>query len=157
MLASCLLVAGCASGTPGSRPASPPAPQAPAASPTTPLQVGGSVRQAPVTGTQTYVGTVPGTGAFITIVTQGTRARGYLCDGTLGRPVTLADWFAGPVRGATLDAVSPQHHVRLAVRLGMHAATGTITLPGSRVFSLPPPESAAEGPGCPRPPGGWPG
>ena len=90
--------------------------------------------QALVTGARTYLGAVPGTSALIAIVTQGTRVRGYLCDGTPGRAVTLADWFTGPVRGDTLDAVSAQHHVRLAARLGGHAVTGTITLPGGRVL-----------------------
>ena len=87
-----------------------------------------------VTGARTYLGAVPGTGALIAIVTQGTRARGYLCDGIVGRAVMLADWFAGAVRGGTLDAVSGQHYVRLAAQLGAGAATGTIILPGARVF-----------------------
>jgi hypothetical protein len=69
---------------------------------------------------------------FIAIVTRGSRARGYLCDGTVGQAVTLAEWFAGPVRGGTLDAVSSQHHVRLAARLGGRAATGTIACPAAR-------------------------
>jgi hypothetical protein len=129
VLASCLLMAGCGSAGSGSGLASP---AAASVSPTTPLVVGGVL----VTGARTYLGTVPGTGALIAIVTQGTRARGYLCDGIPGRAVTLADWFAGPIRGGTLDAVSSQHHVRLAARLGGRAATGTITLPGGRVVSF---------------------
>jgi hypothetical protein len=48
--------------------------------------------------------------------------------------VTLADWFTGQVRDGTLDAVSGQHHVQLAARLGGRAVTGSITLPGGRVF-----------------------
>ena len=84
-----------------------------------------------VTGTRSYLGAVPGTSALIAIVNQGTRARGDLCDGTPGRAVTLADWFTGPARGGTLHAVSSQHHFRLIARLGGHAVTGTITLPGS--------------------------
>ena len=134
VLAGCLLAAGCGSARSGSGLASPAATSArpaPAAGPTTPLVMGG---QALVTGARTYLGAVPGTGALIAIVTQGTRARGYLCDGIPGRAVTLADWFIGPVRGGTLDAVSSQHHVRLAARLGRHAVTGTITLPGGRAL-----------------------
>lgn len=138
VLAGCLLVIGCGSAGSGSglaatsaRPAATSASPAPAAGPTAPLVMGG---QALVTGTRTYLGAVPGTTALIAIVTQGTRARGYLCDGTPGRAVTLADWFTGPVRAGTLDAVSSQHHVRLAARLGAHALTGTITLPGGRVL-----------------------
>ena len=127
VLAGCLLMAGCESAGSGSGLASP---AAVPASPTAPLVVGGVL----VTGDWTYLGAVPGTSALIAIVTQGTRARGYLCDGTPGRAVTLADWFTGPVRGGTLDAVSSQHHVQLAARLGGRAATGTITLPGGRVF-----------------------
>jgi hypothetical protein len=108
-----------------------------------------------VTAARTYLGAVPGTGALIAIVTQGTSARGYLCDGTPGRAVTLADWFTGQVRDGTLDAVSGQHHVRLAARLGGRAVTGSITLPGAGSSRSPPPWlRAADRPDCMRPPAG---
>ena len=129
-LASCLLAAACGSAGTGSGPASP----------TTPLVMGG---QTLITGTRTYLGAVTGTGALIAIVTRGTRARGYLCDGIPGHAVTLADWFTGPVRGGALDAASRQHHVQLAAQLGGQAAAGTITLPGGRTF----PFTAALAPG----------
>ena len=133
-LAGCLLVAACGSAGTGSgpaRPAAAPARTTAPASSTTPLLMGGQVL---ITGTRTYLGAVTGTGALIAIVTRGARARGYLCDGIPGRAVTLADWFAGPVSGGVLDAVSGQHRVQLAARLGALAATGTITLPGGRTF-----------------------
>ena len=132
--AGCLLLAGCGSAGSGSGPTAPAATSARptlAAGPATPLVMGG---QALVTGARTYLGAVPGTSALIAIVTQGARARGYLCDGTPGRAVTLAEWFTGPVRGGILDAVSSQHHVQLAARLSGQAVTGTITLPGGRVL-----------------------
>ncbi|HLK76657.1 MAG TPA: hypothetical protein VKU77_23825 [Streptosporangiaceae bacterium] len=132
--AGCLLLAGCGSAGSGSGPPTPTATSATptlVAGPATPLVMGG---QALVTGARTYLGAVPGTRALIAIVTQGTSARGYLCDGVPGRAVTLADWFTGPVRGGILDAVSSQHHVQLAARLSRQAVTGTIMLPGSRVL-----------------------
>ena len=82
VLAGCPLLAGCGSGGSGSEPPAPAAPSARpalAAGPATPLVMGG---QALVTGARTYLGAVPGTSALIAIVTQGTSARGYLCDGT---------------------------------------------------------------------------
>ena len=90
----------------------------------------------PVAGTLTYLGTVAGTEALIGITVHGTRARAYMCDGVLGRAVTLADWFTGAVRGGTLDAVSGEHRVRLAARLGGLAATGTITLADGRAYEF---------------------
>ena len=101
-------------------------------SPAAPLVMG---EQVLVTGARTYLGAVPGTGALIAIVTRGTRARGYLCDGIVGRAVTLADCVRrrGPRRHLG-TRISGQHYVRLAAQLGAGAATGTIILPGARVF-----------------------
>jgi hypothetical protein len=107
-LAGCIVMAGCG-------------PARPAAAPAAALA---AVAPHRVTGTAAYLGAVPGTGALIAITVQGTGARGYLCDGVPGRAVRLADWFTGPVRRATLEAVSSQHHIRLAARPGPRAAAG---------------------------------
>ncbi|HEV2253678.1 MAG TPA: hypothetical protein VGS06_10825 [Streptosporangiaceae bacterium] len=124
-MAGHVLTAGC--GTP--RPATAAASAAPAGT----LLVG-ALR--PVAGTLTYLGTVAGTEALIGITVHGTRARAYMCDGVLGRAVTLADWFTGAVRSGTLDAVSGEHRVRLAARLGGLTATGTITLADGRAYEF---------------------
>jgi hypothetical protein len=138
-LAGCLLAAGCAQARPGAGPASPASTPAPTAT----LAVGVPHR---VPGGATYLGTITGTGALIGIAVQGTRARAYLCDGTPGRAVTLADWFSGPVRGGTLDAVSSQHRARLSARLGALVATGTITLADGRAYGFSAPLAAPGGP-----------
>jgi hypothetical protein len=133
-MAGHVLTAGC--GT--SRPATAPASAAPAGT-----LLAGALR--PVAGTATYLGAIAGTEALIGITVHGMRARAYMCDGMPGRAVTLADWFTGPVRRGTLYAVSSQHRVRLAARLGDLTATGTITLADGRVYEFTAPLAAPGG------------
>ena len=117
------------------RPATAPASAAPAGT-----LVAGALRA--VAGTVTYLGRAAGTEALIGITVHGRRARAFMCDGMPGRAVTLADWFTGKVCGGTLDAVSGQHRVRLAVRLGGLTAAGTITLADGLVCEFTAPLAA---------------
>ena len=99
----------------------------------------------PLAGTAIYPGTVTGAAALIGITVHGTRARAYVCDGMPGWAVTLADWFTGPVRAGTLDAVSGQHRVRLAARLGGLTASGTVTLADGQIYRFTAPLAAPGG------------
>jgi len=99
----------------------------------------------PLAGTAIYPGTVTGAAALIGITVHGTRARAYVCDGMPGWAVTLADWFTGPVRAGTLDAVSGQHRVRLAARLGGLTASGTVTLADGQIYRFTAPLAASGG------------
>ena len=146
-VAACFLLAGCG----GAQPAST-APGRPAGSSGVAGVAGGPAglaslatvpvvdkRQVSSPAARTYLGAVGGTRALIGLVVDGARARAYLCDGTRGRIGTLSEWFAGPVRGGTFAAVSPQHRVRLDARLTGPAAAGTVTLADGRAsgFAVP--------------------
>lgn len=42
-----------------------------------------------------FVGRLTGSDAFVTVVTNGTDVRAYLCDGTANRELTISEWFRG--------------------------------------------------------------
>ena len=70
------------------------------------------------------VGRVDGTRAFIAVSFDGRRVRVYVCDGTLKRRATIAQWFS-----ARWDGGTPLRLVRngITVRLDPVAAEGRIS------------------------------
>jgi hypothetical protein len=72
----------------------------------------------------TQVGRVEGTRAYIAVSFDGHRVRVYVCDGTLKRRATIAQWFS-----ARWDGRTPLRMVRdgIAVRLDPVAADGRIS------------------------------
>jgi hypothetical protein len=84
-------------------------------------------------GTRSYVGTAQGTGAFVAVVVDGSRALAYVCDGVPGDPVgtvpTVQAWFNGPSDGGAVDVQQPGGRLQLQLTDDM---TGTLTLPDGR-------------------------
>lgn len=85
--------------------------------------------------TRSYVGSVPGTAALISVVVDGKRAMGYVCDGVpgsgaAGTAPTIQNWFSGDSDGKTVDLTTSP--ARLQVQLTDNAMTGTITLADGR-------------------------
>ena len=85
--------------------------------------------------TRSYVGTVTGTTALISVVVDGKRAMGYACDGVPGNDAagttpTIQTWFNGDSDGTTVDLTTSP--ARLQVQLSDTAMTGTITLADGR-------------------------
>ncbi len=87
---------------------------------------------------RSYVGTVPGTAAFVGVVVDGSRALAYVCDGVPaepeGTPPTLQAWFNGPTDGASLDV--RQAAGRLQLQLTGTDLTGTLTLADGRTLPV---------------------
>jgi hypothetical protein len=122
LLASGFLLLGC--GSVSSAPTSPKATSTPHAE---------RYRAVSTTATKTYLGVVSETRALIGIVLDGTQARAYACDGTPSRLATLAEWFAGQVRGSRVQE-SLLDQARLTVQLTSQSANGTLTRPTGRVY-----------------------
>jgi hypothetical protein len=107
------LVAGCGSG----QPASPPA-----------------TTSSPAPAGTSYVGTVAGSNAFVSVVVDGSRAMAYVCDGVPGAdigsavPPTVQVWFNGTSDGKSVDVSQPQG--RLQLQLTGDTLSGTFTRAG---------------------------
>jgi hypothetical protein len=93
----------------------------------------------------TQVGRVEGTRAYIAVSFDGHRVRVYVCDGTLKRPATIAQWFS-----ARWEGRAPHRMVRngIAVRLDPVASDGRISgeliaFSGPHSFTVAPPSGAA--------------
>jgi len=89
------------------------------------------------TTSKTYVGTVSGTDAFVSVVVDGSRAMGYVCDGVPGTsptPPTIQVWFNGPSDGTTVDVSQPAG--RLQLDLTATSMTGTLTLADGRTATV---------------------
>ena len=86
--------------------------------------------------TRSYVGTVPGTSGFVSVVADGTRAMAYLCDGVpgSGKPPTFQAWLSGASDGTTVDLTQPSG--RLQLQLTESAFTGTFTPTGRSSIPL---------------------
>jgi hypothetical protein len=87
------------------------------------------------TPARSYVGTVAGTSALLSVVVDGKRILGYACDGKpgdgmAGTTPTIQTWFNGPSDGRTVDITRPAGH--LQVQLTDTAMTGTLTLADGR-------------------------
>lgn len=110
------LAAGCAS--------APPAPTGGAA----PTTTGGGGTPA----ARSYVGTVDGTNAYLSVVFDGTRALAYVCDGVPATPIgttpTVQTWFNTGSDGRSVNAATGGG--RLALQLTDAAMTGTVTVDG---------------------------
>jgi hypothetical protein len=50
---------------------------------------------------QSKVGRLEGTRAYVAVVFDGRRLRAYVCDGTLERPATISQWFERRWNGRT--------------------------------------------------------
>ena len=110
---------------------------APVASPTTSsTPTLSEVRSVSTGATRTYLGAVNGTQALLGIVLGGTQMRAYVCDGTLSRLATLAEWFAGQVKDGNVQASSQDQQVQLTAQLTDQRATGTLRLASGRVYSF---------------------
>lgn len=83
---------------------------------------------------RSYVGTAPGTGAFVSVVVDGSRALAYVCDGLpgdpAGTPPTIQAWFNGPSDGGAVDVQQPAG--RLQLQLTGADMTGTLSLTDGR-------------------------
>jgi hypothetical protein len=87
---------------------------------------------------RSYVGTAQGTGAFVSVVVDGSRALAYVCDGVpadpAGTPPTIQAWFNGPSDGRSVDVQQPAG--RLQVQLAGTDMSGTLTLTDGRKLSV---------------------
>ncbi|HEX7275915.1 MAG TPA: hypothetical protein VF244_00935 [Acidimicrobiales bacterium] len=87
---------------------------------------------------RSYVGTVEGTEAFVSVVFDGARALAYVCDGVPADPTgttpTIQAWFNGPSDGATVDVQVAAG--RLQLQLTDTDMAGTLTLPDGRRASV---------------------
>jgi hypothetical protein len=71
-----------------------------------------------------FVGTVPGTDAFIALTTTNGTSLSYVCDSK-----QTATWFNGPVTNNALDITAANGN-HLKANLTANGATGTLTLGG---------------------------
>lgn len=71
-----------------------------------------------------FVGTVPGTDAFIALTTTNGSSLSYVCDSK-----QTATWFNGPVTNNAIDITAPNGD-KLKATLATSGATGTLTLSG---------------------------
>ena len=96
---------------------------------------------------RSYVGTVEGTDAFVSVVFDGERALAYVCDGVPADPTgtapTIQAWFNGPSDGATVDVQAPAG--RLQLQLTDADLTGTLTLADGRRAAVSGRSVAADG------------
>ena len=87
---------------------------------------------------RSYVGTVEGTEAFVSVVFDGARALVYVCDGVPADPIgtapTIQAWFNGSSDGTTVDVQEPTG--RLQLQLTESNMAGTLTLPDGRPVSV---------------------
>lgn len=101
LLLLAMLVAGCQG-----------APQSPVATPTTKPALAAST---------TFAGIIPDTSRYVALVSNGQRARAYVCDGK-----TVVEWFNGEVHDGVVDLTSAGG-ARLQAALGDTGASGTFT------------------------------
>jgi hypothetical protein len=88
---------------------------------TVPAAASASARARPVG----YVGTVPGTHAFVSVVTQGSHVSAYVCDSK-----RIAQWFKGSLKAGNATLTSSAGYV-LRVTIGNGQASGSLRLPGA--------------------------
>ena len=98
----------------------------------------GTSAPSPSATVRSYVGTAQGTGAFVSVVVDGSRALTYVCDGVpadpTGTPPTIQAWFNGPSDGGAVDVQQPAG--RLQLQLTGSDMTGTLTLTDDRRLSV---------------------
>ncbi len=86
---------------------------------------------APVT-IASFVGKLPGTDAYISVVSRGSTVEAYLCDSK-----GIAVWLKGKQRGNAFSAANASNDVTLSATARASALQGSVTLNGSRItFSL---------------------
>ncbi|MDQ3897931.1 MAG: hypothetical protein M3326_11945 [Actinomycetota bacterium] len=89
-------------------------------------------------GIRSYVGTVQGTSALVAVVTDGSRALAYVCDGMPAEPQgtapTIQTWFNGGSDGKAVDI--QQGASRLKLQLTGSAMAGTVTLTDGRTLNI---------------------
>jgi hypothetical protein len=94
----------------------------------------GTSAPSPSATVRSYVGTAQGTGAFVSVVVDGSRALAYVCDGMpadpAGTPPTIQAWFNGPSDGRAVDVQQPVG--RLQLQLTGTDMSGTLTLTDGR-------------------------
>jgi hypothetical protein len=94
--------------------------------------------QSTATAVRSYVGTVQGTAAFVSVVVDGSRALAYLCDGVPADPTgtvpTIQAWFNGPSDGKAVDVQQPAGRLQLA--LTGTDMTGTVTMADGRKLAV---------------------
>jgi len=71
-----------------------------------------------------FVGTVPGTNAFVALTTTNGSSLSYVCDSS-----QTATWFSGPVTSNAIDLTAANGN-HLKATLGATGASGTLTLAG---------------------------
>lgn len=125
LVALVVLLVGCSPAS--SAPASPTAVRAPQLR---------DIRSISTGTTRTYLGAVSGTRALLGIVLDGAQVRAYVCDGTPSRLATLAEWFAGQVKGGKVQASSQDQQVQLTAQFTGQRASGTLRLASGRVYSF---------------------
>ena len=81
----------------------------------------------------TFAGKVPGTNAYLAIVSRGGQVEAYVCDGT-----KISSWLSGKVQGTTFNTASKTNDITLTATRTKTKLSGTITLSGKRFPSLRP-------------------
>lgn len=76
----------------------------------------------------TFAGKVPGTNAYLAVVSRGGQIEAYVCDGT-----KITSWLSGKVQGTTFSAANKTNDVTLTAKQTRTSLTGTITLSGKRI------------------------
>lgn len=85
---------------------------------------GSSPTATPVAAPNAFVGAVPGTDAFVALITTNGTSLSYVCDSK-----QVASWFKGPVTNNAIDATAANGD-RLKATLSATGATGTLTMGG---------------------------
>ena len=82
------------------------------------------------------MGAVSGRRAILAIVIDGTQVRAYVRDGTPSRLATLAEWFAGQVKGGSVQASSQDQQAQLSAQINSQSASGTLRLTSGHDYSF---------------------
>lgn len=102
-----------------------------------------AVRAVSTDATTTYLGAVNGTQALLGLVLDGSKVRAYVCDGTPSSLATLAEWFAGQVKGSEVQASSQDQQAQFTAQLTRQSASGTLRLASGRVYAFSIPQVSA--------------
>jgi hypothetical protein len=76
----------------------------------------------------TFAGKVPGTNAYLAVVSRGGQIEAYVCDGA-----KISSWLSGKVEGNTFRAANKTNEVTLTATRTQTKLSGTVTLSGKKI------------------------